>query len=88
MVVSDFIDYLTVPLSSERINNKFEVKMKFLEYGNIFSLIKNHFEWKDIPETREPQPRNSFLNKILTMDKKGCVKPSSSITPKRLSDSM
>ena len=39
-MVSDFIDCLTLPLSLESINNKFEIKMNFLEYVNIFSLIK------------------------------------------------
>ena len=45
--------------------------MNFLEYGKITAVLKKHFEWKDIPETREPFPKNSFLNTILHMDKKG-----------------
>ena len=45
--------------------------MNFLEYGRITAILKKHFEWKEIPETREPLPRNSFLNTILSADTKG-----------------
>ena len=46
MVISDLLDYMTVPLSLEKINNKFNIKMNFLEYGKIAAIVKNHFEWK------------------------------------------
>ena len=71
MIVSDFMNYLTLPLSLEKINIKFHIKMNFLEYGKVTAILKKHFEWKEIPETREPYPRNSFLNTILAIDKKG-----------------
>ena len=70
-MVSDFINYLTVPLSLEEINLKYNIKINFLDYGKITAILKKHFEWKEIPETREPLPRNSFLNTILYMDNKG-----------------
>ena len=65
LVVSDFINYLTVPLSLEEINLNYNIKMIFLEYGKITAILKKHFEWKEIRETREPLPRNSFLNTVL-----------------------
>ena len=71
MIISHCIDFLTVPLSLEELNKNNDIKINFLDYGKITSLIKTHFEWKDIPDTREPQARNSFLNTILSIDKKG-----------------
>ena len=45
MVASDFLDldYLTVPLSLEKLNKKFEIKLNFLEYVEICALIKKTF---------------------------------------------
>ena len=45
--------------------------MNFLEYGQITPILKKHFEWKEIPETREALPRNSFHNTIKSLDTKG-----------------
>ena len=55
----------------EELNQKFDIKMNFLDYGKITYLIESHFNWKDIQDTREPLPRNSFLNTILSIDTKG-----------------
>ena len=33
--------------------------------------MKKHFEWKEIPNCRKPYPRNSFLNTILAVHKRG-----------------
>ena len=71
LFVSDLLDYLTVPLSLSDINSKYNIKMNFLEYGKLLAILKTHFEWKEIPDSREPLPRNSFLNTILSMDTKG-----------------
>ena len=56
MVISDLIDYLKVPLSMENINVTYNIKMNFLEYGNITSLINNHLDWKDIPIIMSQDP--------------------------------
>ena len=45
--------------------------VNFLDYGMLVATLKKHFEWKEIPEHREPYPRNSFLNSILAIDSKG-----------------
>ena len=37
----------------------------------LVATLKKHLEWKEIPEHREPYPRNSFLNSILAIDSKG-----------------
>ena len=66
-----YINYLIVPLSLEEINLKYNIKMNFLEYGQITAYLRKYFEWKEIPETREPLPRNSFLNTTLSTDSKG-----------------
>ena len=71
MVTSDLLDYLTVPLSLENIKENFGIKINFLDYGMLVATLKKHFEWKEIPEHREPYPRNPFLNSILAMDSKG-----------------
>ena len=71
MVTSDLLDYLTVPLSLESIKEKFDIKINFLDYSKLVATLKKHFEWKEIPEHREPYPRNAFLNSILSLDIKG-----------------
>ena len=71
MVTSDLLDYLTVPLPLETIKERFDIKINFLDYGKLVATLKKHFEWKEIPEHREPYPRNSFLNSILSIDTKG-----------------
>ena len=71
MVISDLLYYLTVPLSLEKNHNKCDIKNIFLEYGKIAAILKKHFEWKEIPDCRKPYPRNSFLNTILAVDKRG-----------------
>ena len=71
MVISDLIDYLTVPLTMEKLQEKFDIKINFLENGKISAALRKHFEWKDIPDHREPLLRNSFLNTILSLDIKG-----------------
>ena len=38
LVVSDLINYLTTPLSLEEINQKYNIKMNFLEYGKITAI--------------------------------------------------
>ena len=82
MVVSDFIDYLKKPYSSENFVWKYEVKTNFLEYAKIAALINEYLNWRDIPETREPKSRNSFLNTILSIDIKGVSNLYRQILPK------
>ena len=67
LVVSDFINYLTTPLSLEEINQKYNIKMNFLE--QLF--YKNILNGKKYQKPRKPLPRNSFLNTFLYMDDKG-----------------
>ena len=71
MVTSDLLDYLTVPLTFEKLQVKFGIKINFLEHGMLVATLKINFEWKEIPEHRETFPRNSFLNTILAVDSKG-----------------
>ena len=71
MVVSDLLDHGTVPFSLTELNSKFDIKINFLEYGKLVAILKKHFELKDIVDNTEPHPRNSFLNTVLSIDKKG-----------------
>ena len=65
MVTSDLLDYLTVPLTLAKLQVKFGIKINFLEHGMLVATLKKHFEWKDIPEHREPHPKNPFSTLFL-----------------------
>ena len=53
-----------------------------MEYAKIAALINEYLNWRDIPETREPKSRNSFLNTILSIDIKGVSNLYRQILPK------
>ena len=67
MVLSDFIKYLSVPLSLDDLNNAYNTKINFREYAKITSWIKSHLEWKDRPGYQVPRPI-FFLNILLSLD--------------------
>ena len=71
MVVSDVIDYLTVPLSLEDLIQKFDIKMNFLEYAKMTSSLNTHLDWRGFAELIELRPGNSFLNILLSIDTRG-----------------
>ena len=71
LVISDFIDHLRTPYSMENIIEKYGVKTYFLEYARISALINEYLNWRDTPETKEPRPKRSFLNILLSNDSKG-----------------
>ena len=61
---------------------KYGVKTNFLEYARISVLINEYLSWKDTPETKEPRPKNSFLNIILSKYLKGVSNLYRQILPK------
>ena len=65
MVIWDLIDYLEVPLLLEGLNKKFYTKINFLEYAKITSIIKEHLDWKNIPDYKVPT--KEFLSKHNSM---------------------
>ena len=71
MFIPDLLDHGTTPLSLTDLSSKFVIKINFLEYGKLVAIVKKHFELKNIVDSTDPLPRNSFLNTILSMDKKG-----------------
>ena len=50
---------------------KYQVKTNFLEYARASIKVNEYLNWRDSPEYREPRPKNSFLNSILSVDIKG-----------------
>ena len=61
---------------------KYGVKTNFLEYARITALINEYLSWKDTPETKEPRPKNYFLNIVLSKDLKGVSNLYRQIFPK------
>ena len=47
---------------------RYQVKTNFLEYARVCIKINEYLNWRDTPEYREPRPKNSFLNSILSVD--------------------
>ena len=81
-VISDFIDHLRTPYTMESFTEHYGVKTNFLEYARFSVLINEYLSWKDTPETKEPRPKNSFLNIILSKDLKGVSNLYKQIFPK------
>ena len=60
MIVSDFIDYLKVPYTIEILNQRYDIKMNFLEYAKITSSMKDHLDWRDIPDCVDFRQRKNI----------------------------
>ena len=82
MVISDLIDYSKKLYSMTDFIQKYQVKTIFLEYARVCIKINKYLNWRDTPEYREPRPKNSFLNSILSVDLKGVSNMYKLILPK------
>ena len=70
--IADFLGVMKVPLSMEEFTTKYGVKTNFLEYNKIVLRIKKFLEWMDKPLYCETLPRNSTINILVNLNKKGC----------------
>ena len=70
-VISDLIDYSKKLYSMADFIQKYQVKTNFLEYARVSIKVNEYLNWRDTPEYREPRPKKSFLNSILSVDIKG-----------------
>ena len=55
----------------EDFTARYQVKTNFLEYARVSKKINEYLNWRDTPDYREPRPKNSILNTILSADLKG-----------------
>ena len=70
-IVNDILDRNRNTMSIMEFQNTFNIKTNFLEYGSFCSKISNYIRWKDISEGTTVYPCNSYLNVLLSKDKKG-----------------
>ena len=82
MVISDFIEYSKKLYSMADFIARYKVKTNFLEYARVSIKINEYLNWRDTPDYREPRPKNSFLNSILSADIKGLSNLYKLILPK------
>ena len=59
------------PYSLENFEEQFDLKTNFLEYGAFCRVIKDHLDQKELPMHIPLEPVNSYLNIVLSLDKKG-----------------
>ena len=57
MVVSDLLDYLTVPLTLEKFQVKFGIKINFLDHGMLGATFKKTFWMERNPRTQRTSPQ-------------------------------
>ena len=82
MVISDFIEYSKKMYSMADFIARYQVKTNFLEYARVSIKINEYLNGRDTPDYREPRPKNSFLNSILSADIKGLSNLYKLILPK------
>ena len=58
-------------MSLTEFQNTYNIKTNFLEYGAFCLKITNYISWMDIAEGSTVYPCNSYLNVLLSRDKKG-----------------
>ena len=59
------------PYSLKNFEEKFNLKTNFLEYGAFCRVIKDYLGQKELPMHNPIDPVNSYLNIVLSLDKKG-----------------
>ena len=71
-VVSDLLSCTRVMLSQEELEAIYNIKVYFIDYFNISKKITDYLYWRKRASYAEPYPKNSSVNIILNIDKKGC----------------
>ena len=69
--LNDIEDSFGRPMDLQKIQESFQIKTNFLEYGSFCMKIKSFLKYKDFPMYKTSPPRNSYLNIIVHKDKKG-----------------
>ena len=73
-MVSDLLTHTRVVHDREEFETTHNVNINFIDYHHMKVTIKDYLFWKETIDFFEPQPKNSALNVLLNMDKKGCAK--------------
>ena len=73
-MVSDLLTCTRVVLDREEFEMTYTVNINFIDYHHMKVTITDYLFWKETIDFLEPQPKNSALNVLLNMDKKGCAK--------------
>ena len=73
-MVSDLLTCTRVVLDREEFEMTYTVNINFIDYHHMKVTITDYLFWKETIDFLKPQPKNSALNVLLNMDKKGCAK--------------
>ena len=74
-MLSDLLTRTRVVLEREEFEAMYNVKVNFIDYHHIKVTITSYnLFWKETIDFFEPHPKNSALNILSNMDKKGCSK--------------
>ena len=69
--ISDILEANLEPYSLNTFEERFNSKTNFLEYGAFCRIIKDFLSQKILPLENPTAPVNSYLNIVLSLDKKG-----------------
>ena len=69
--LNDIVDTYGKPMDLQTFKEIYQVKTNFLEYGGFCKKIKSFLRYKDFPHVKTTLPRNSYINIIVSKDKKG-----------------
>ena len=69
--IYDILDSNMEPYPLNAFEEKFNLKTIFLEYGAFCRVIKDYLSQKVLPIQNPTDPLNSYLNMVLSLDKKG-----------------
>ena len=69
--LNDIVDTYGKPMDLQTFKEVYQVKTNFLEYGGFCKKIKSFLRYKDFPHVKTTLPRNSYINIIVSKDKKG-----------------
>ena len=67
----DVLDRNNCTLKLLEFETLYNLKTNFLEYGSFCAKITNYLNGKDIAEGSRVHPCNSYLNVLLSKDRKG-----------------
>ena len=69
--IYDILDANMEPYSLKHFEEKYDLKIIFLEYVALCRVIKDYLSQKDLPMHNTTDPVYSYLNVVLSLDRKG-----------------
>ena len=68
--LNDIVDTYGKPMDLQTFQEVYQLKTNFLEYGGFCNKIKSFLRYKDFPHAKTTLPRNSYINIIVSKEKK------------------